>query len=303
MSFPTRHFRPFALLFAALWIASTGAPGAFAQNNSSGLSPLGPSAESAKAKATPPRNGLNKADLEFYIRHLFVWGPQIQVEIGDFEPSPIEGLMQTKVKASYQLASEERTFYVSKDGAHVFEGSIFEVAKNPFHETIEKLTTTNQPSFGTAGAPVVIVVFSDFECPYCAQEAKTLRSEVLKTYPEQVRVFFHDFPLSTHNWAKPAAIAGRCIFEQEPLSLLGLPRLDLCQPEQHHARESERQGDGIRGLQRRRYAQARRLHRARRNRGDDRQVDSRGAGTSASPPRPPCSSTAASSAARTSGSS
>jgi protein-disulfide isomerase len=214
MSLPNRHFRPFAALFLALWMMLAGASAALAQKNPSALSPL---AESGKDPAAPPRSGLNKTDLEFYIRHLFIWGPQIKVEIGDFEPSPIEGLLQTKVKASYQLASEERTFYVSKDGSHVVEGNILDVAENPFHETIEKLTTANQPSFGTAGAPVVIVVFSDFECPYCAQEAKTLRNEVLKAYPQQVRVFFHDYPLPTHNWAKPAAVAGRCIFEQEPV--------------------------------------------------------------------------------------
>ncbi len=214
MSFPTRHLRPFALFFATLSIAIFGPAAALAQQSASSLSPLD---APAKDQPAPPRNGLNKADLEFYIRHLFIWGPQIQVEIGDFEPSPIEGLLQTKVRASYQLASEVRTFYVSKDGAHVFEGNIFDVGKNPFHDVMEKLTTENQPSFGTPGAPVVIVVFSDFECPYCAQEAKILRSEIPKAYPDQVRVFFHDYPLPTHNWSKPAAIAGRCVFEQEPL--------------------------------------------------------------------------------------
>ena len=214
MSLPKRHFGPIASLFAVLWMTLAGAPGAVAQNNSSALSPL---AGSEKEPAAPPRSGLNKADLEFYIRHLYVWGPQIQVEIGDYEPSPIEGLLRTKVRASYQLASEERTFYISKDGGQVVEGRTFDVAKNPFHETIEKITTANQASFGTPGAPVVIAVYSDFQCPYCAQEAKTLRSEVAKTYPERVRVFFHDYPLPTHNWAKPAAMAGRCVFEQEPL--------------------------------------------------------------------------------------
>jgi protein-disulfide isomerase len=214
MLLSNRLFGPFALLFAALLIALASAPAAFAQNNSSALSPL---AAAGKDAAAPLRNGLNKADLEFYLRHLYVWGPQITVEVGDYEPTPIEGLVQTKVKATYQLASEERTFFVSKDGARVIEGHSLDVARNPFHETIEKLTTENQPSFGTPGAPVVIVVFSDFQCPYCAQEAKTLRNEVAKTYPEQVRVFFHDYPLPTHNWAKPAAMAGRCIFEQEPL--------------------------------------------------------------------------------------
>jgi protein-disulfide isomerase len=214
MTLPNRLLRPFAAFLLALCLAGASAPAAIAQQLSSPLSPAG---EGGKGEAGPPRNGLNKADLEFYIRHLFVWGPQIKVEIGDYQPAPIEGLLQTTVKASYQLASEERTFYVSKDGKEVVEGRLFDVGKNPFHETIEKLTTENQPSFGMPGAPVVIVVFSDFQCPYCAQEAKTLRTEIPKAYPEQVRVFFHDYPLPTHNWAKPAAVAGRCIFEQEPL--------------------------------------------------------------------------------------
>ena len=192
-----------------------GAISALAQQTPSALSPLGASGED---EAAPPRSGLNKADLELYIRHLYVWGPQIKVEIGDFEPSGIEGLLQTKIRGSYQLASEERVFYVSKDGSHIVEGRTFDIGKNPFQETIEKITTQNQPSFGTPGAPVVIVVFSDFQCPYCAQEAKTLRGQMIEAYPEQVRVYFHNYPLATHNWAKPAAVAGRCIFEQEPLA-------------------------------------------------------------------------------------
>jgi protein-disulfide isomerase len=215
MSLPDRSDRPMRAVaaFSLALLMMLAAPAAVAQTPSA-LSPLG---GTEKDEAAPTRNGLNKADLEFYIRHLYVWGPQIKVEVGDFKPSPIEGLLQTTVRASFELASEERTFYVSKDGKQVMEGRTFDVAENPFHETIEQLTTANQPSFGTPGAPVVIVVFSDFECPYCAQEAKTLRTEIPKAYPEQVRVFFHDYPLPTHNWAKPAAIAGRCIFEQEPL--------------------------------------------------------------------------------------
>ena len=214
MSLLNRLFPSFAAFALALSMILCCAAVALAQQSPSALSPSG---ASGQGEAVPPRNGLNKADLEFYIRHLYVWGPQIKLEIGDFEPSGIEGLMRTKVRASYQLASEERTFFVSKDGSHVVEGRTYEMGKNPFHETIEQITTQNQPSFGTPGAPVVIVVFSDFQCPYCAQEAKTLRTEVAQAYPEQVRVYFHDYPLPTHNWAKPAALAGRCVFEQEPL--------------------------------------------------------------------------------------
>jgi protein-disulfide isomerase len=64
---------------------------------------------------------------------------------------------------------------------------------------------------------VTIVVFSDFECPYCKQFATTIRQNVVKKYPNDVRVIFKDFPLtSIHPWAHSAAEAARCLGEQKP---------------------------------------------------------------------------------------
>jgi protein-disulfide isomerase len=64
---------------------------------------------------------------------------------------------------------------------------------------------------------VVLVLFSDFECPYCKDEAKMLRANILSAYPKQVRVYFKDLPLEQiHPWAKIAAITGRCVFQQNP---------------------------------------------------------------------------------------
>src|SRR5262249_13940500 len=61
------------------------------------------------------------------------------------------------------------------------------------------------------------VEFSDFQCPYCKDEAKMLRENLLKTYPQGVRLYFKTFPLeSLHPWAKPAAVASRCVFKQQP---------------------------------------------------------------------------------------
>jgi len=65
----------------------------------------------------------------------------------------------------------------------------------------------------------VIVAFSDMECPHCKEEAKTIRENLIQAYPKDVRFYFKDFPLtSIHPWAKPAAMAGRCVFQQNPAS-------------------------------------------------------------------------------------
>lgn len=66
--------------------------------------------------------------------------------------------------------------------------------------------TDNRPRLGNGDAPVEIVVFSDFECPYCARAAKTLNS-VAERYPSDVSVVFKQMPLVTiHPHAAAAAV-------------------------------------------------------------------------------------------------
>jgi protein-disulfide isomerase len=168
-------------------------------------------------KAPVKKSAFDKTTLEAYVRHLFVWGPSIKIQVGDPKPSPLPGFEEVQVHASAGEASTDETFYVAKDGQKIVRGSVYEVTQNPFKPQLDKLQTGLQPSFGTPGAPVVLVLFSDFECPYCKEEAKSLRSNLLATYPKEVRLYFKDLPLSQiHPWAKPAALAGHCIFKQNP---------------------------------------------------------------------------------------
>jgi protein-disulfide isomerase len=160
---------------------------------------------------------IDKVKLEAYIRHLFVWPPPIEIAIGDPEPGPMPGFYEVKIRGSQGNAFQEETFYVSKDGQKIIRGTVFDIAQNPFKPELAKLKTEFQPSIGTPGAPVVLVEFSDFECPFCREQAKMLRANLLTAYPKEVRLYYLDFPLETlHPWAKAAAMMGRCIFHQNP---------------------------------------------------------------------------------------
>lgn len=62
------------------------------------------------------------------------------------------------------------------------------------------------PSRGSQMAPMTIVEYSDFECPYCGR-AHPIIQQVLREFEGRVRVVFRHFPLSTHPHAMPAARA------------------------------------------------------------------------------------------------
>ena len=74
------------------------------------------------------------------------------------------------------------------------------------------------PSYGAgSGAAVNLVVFSDFQCPYCQKEELDLRKNIPAAFSDKVRVTFADFPLtSIHPWAMKGAIAGRCTYRVSP---------------------------------------------------------------------------------------
>src|SRR5208283_2512671 len=129
--------------------------------------------------ATADKPQIDKVKLEAYLRHLFVWPPPIEMAIADPEPGPMPGFYEVEIRGSQGNASQAETFYISKDGQKIIRGNVFDIGQNPFKEDLDKLKTEYQPSIGTPGAPVVLVEFSDFECPFCRQQAKTLREELL----------------------------------------------------------------------------------------------------------------------------
>jgi protein-disulfide isomerase len=73
-------------------------------------------------------------------------------------------------------------------------------------EKFAKLLEGNGPAFGPADAKVQLVLFSDFQCPYCQRAMGTVDA-VRKQYGDRVRFVFRQFPLSFHEHAQDAARA------------------------------------------------------------------------------------------------
>jgi len=81
---------------------------------------------------------------------------------------------------------------------------------------VARPTVTDPRSLGRDDAPIVIVEYSDYQCPYCGQfhtnVLPRLQSEYIDT--GKVRLIFRDLPLAMHRESVPAAITAHCAAEQ-----------------------------------------------------------------------------------------
>jgi protein-disulfide isomerase len=77
----------------------------------------------------------------------------------------------------------------------------------------QKVAAAGHPSKGPNDAPIELIEFSDFQCPFC-QRANPTVEQVLKTYGDRIHFVYRHFPLPNHPNARPAAEAAACADEQ-----------------------------------------------------------------------------------------
>lgn len=78
------------------------------------------------------------------------------------------------------------------------------------------IPTEGFPAHGPADAPITIVEFSDFECPFCRRFQQETYQSLLDAYPGQIRFVYRNLPLtSIHPEALPSAEAAMCAHEQD----------------------------------------------------------------------------------------
>jgi protein-disulfide isomerase len=188
------------------------APAARAQGTSASQS--GGVAAPVKPAAAGPQSQLQKT-IEAYLRNLYAFGPDVQLTITEPKESAVPGLLETLVSVKVGDSNEDAKFYVSKDGKFLVRGDVLELTKDPLAANRAVIDLKDAPSTGDPKATVTVVEFSDFECPVCRSLHDVMRG-IMQNYP-QVRVVFKDYPIEVlHPWARTAAIAGRCAYQQNP---------------------------------------------------------------------------------------
>lgn len=170
----------------------------------------------ATSAGSPVALSQTQKDIEAYLRDLYAFGSDVKLVVGPLKGSPVEGLLETNIDVTIGENKQAVKFYVSKDGKFLFRGELSDLTKDPLADNLAEIRMNDSPVMGDAKAPVTIVEYSDFECPVCRSLHDVLRT-LLPNYAGKVRVVFKDFPLDQlHPWARTAALAGRCAYQQDP---------------------------------------------------------------------------------------
>jgi len=127
-------------------------------------------------------------------------------------PSRVQGAKLDQVRQPIRsLLTQQRT-------AQVYQSYVEKLrAKGSVRISLEpprqKVAAADGQTRGPANAPIELIEFSDFQCPYCLRANPTV-TQVLSTYGDRIRFVYRNYPLASHPNARPAAEAAQCAAEQ-----------------------------------------------------------------------------------------
>ncbi len=177
-----------------------------AQNPAAGTSaPVPPAATASASSINDP---VLRQRIEQNLRARFRIPSQVTMEIGERAPSEFTGYDQVTVTLINQGHKSPNTFLLSKDCKTLAQINKIDLSRDPF-------ALDNRPARGTRDAKVNVIVYDDFECPYCAKGYQILFDDIFPEYKDKIMVTYKDFPLyEIHPWAIHAAVNANCLGAQ-----------------------------------------------------------------------------------------
>ncbi len=133
------------------------------------------------------------------------------IDVSKFKESKLAGFKE----GSFNMGGRQTVpVFISGNGKFLVLGTeIYDTTVDPQKEIMEKISIKDVPVKGADNAKVVIVEYSDFQCPFC-KRGKDMLPQILKDYKGKVKIAYKQLPLKNHNWAMPAAIASVCAYQQ-----------------------------------------------------------------------------------------
>ncbi len=149
--------------------------------------------------------------LELFLRRFYGLPNGIKLTLGSGKPSPVTGLETVPVTVGDGERSQTIEVVRSTDGRFVGLAPLLDLRQDPFAPVAASLDLKDRASLGRTDAPVTIVEYSDFQCPFCRRLSPVVHETMDGPLGKDVRWVFKHFPLrGIHPWADPAAVASEC---------------------------------------------------------------------------------------------
>ena len=175
---------------------------------------------------TVPTNPARDAALKTFLqKHFKIPSPEM-IQLCQAVKSPIEPLLARQlIVSNSQGQSISAMLFFNKDESKAVIGQYINVSSEPWGRlNMSAAHLDDRATQGPANAPVTIVEFADFECPFCAHAFSVMETLVNTTYKDKVKVIYKNYPLNAHPWAIKAAEAAECAREQNPAAFWSFAR-------------------------------------------------------------------------------
>ncbi len=149
---------------------------------------------------------------------------EIGAKIQAVTPEQVQAFYEAnknRIRQPLEKVSEQLTSYLQQQAQEQRRQALLKELRSRYPVTVAlrapkvEVATEGEPSLGASNAPVTIVEFSDFQCPYCRQAQGTLK-QLMAAYEGKIKLVFRDFPLrNMHPQAQKAAEAAQCAAEQQ----------------------------------------------------------------------------------------
>lgn len=183
----------------------------FSQTSTSSKSSERAPKEAAASAATGKTP--TKDEVEVAMKRTLGYDPSVTWVIYDIRPSAIPGIADVLLSIN---KGQPQHIYMSADTQYAIGGEMIPFGPNPFAPVRAALQAADGPAEGSQTPAIVLVEFSDLECPHC-KAAQPIVEKLVTDFP-QVRYIFQQFPLpvSMHPWALKAAEYADCVGRLNP---------------------------------------------------------------------------------------
>ena len=154
---------------------------------------------------------IDKDALADHLRESYNIPSAIEIVFSTPAEAGVPGFKKATVTFRRGESASDEALWLSDNGRHYVLGGFKDLKTQPDNDRLAKLDLSASATRGPQGAPVTVVQFTDFQCPFCQRGFELMRDQVLKEFAGKVRWVYKALPLtSIHPWAEPAAVAVEC---------------------------------------------------------------------------------------------